>query len=161
MYTTGASPFKEEILKEVYDKNFSPEEQKNIKFYYLRGGFDFNKLDFFNKILMTMLKWKILLKPKGKRTPEEKGMLEAYKKPMDFTKKENITEIVNYIKLLEKENEIYSENTHLIKYRIDKIINLLERIKNAKIPVSQESDINFEIRNIESKLENITVKLER
>jgi hypothetical protein len=59
VFASGASPYREEIIPEVLDKNFSPEQQKIIKFFYMRGGFDFSKLRFIDKILMTLLKWKI------------------------------------------------------------------------------------------------------
>ncbi len=95
IFTTGASLAKESIVSEVKDSNFSAEEQKQIQFYYFRGGFDFSKLNLINKILMTLLKWKIKLK--RHRTPDEKGMLAAYSKPMDFTKKENIGELLEYV----------------------------------------------------------------
>jgi len=98
VFTTGASPSKESTISEVRDSNFSVEEQKQIQFYYFRGGFDFNKLNFTNKILMILMKWKIKLK--GHKTPDEKGMLAAYSKPMDFTKKENIKELLEYVRSL-------------------------------------------------------------
>ena len=56
------------------------------------------KLNLINKVLMTLLKWKIKLK--RHKTPDEKGMLAAYSKPMDFTKKENIKELLEYVRLL-------------------------------------------------------------
>ena len=96
IFTTGASLPKESTISEVRDSNFSLEEQKQISFYYFRGGFNFNKLNFTNKILMTLLKWKIKLK--RDKTPDEKGMLAAYSKPMDFTKKENIKELLEYVR---------------------------------------------------------------
>ncbi len=41
IFTTGALPPKESIISEVRDSNFSVGEQKQIQFYYFRGGFDF------------------------------------------------------------------------------------------------------------------------
>jgi len=98
IFTTGASLPKESIVSEVKDSNFSVEEQKQIQFYYFRGGFDFNKLNLINKILMTLLKWKIKLK--RDKAPDEKGMLAAYSKPMDFTKKKNIKELLEFVRSL-------------------------------------------------------------
>ncbi|MEA3343249.1 MAG: flavodoxin domain-containing protein [archaeon] len=98
IFTTGASPPKESTISEVMDSNFSVEEQKQIQFYYFRGGFDFNKLNFINKILMTLFKLKIQLK--RDKTSDEKGMLAAYSKPVDFTKKENIKELLEYVRSL-------------------------------------------------------------
>ncbi len=100
VFAVGASPYREEIVNEVRDKNFSEEEQKYIQFYYLRGGFNYHKLPLFDKMLMKLLQWK--LKWKKVLTPDEKGMLNAYKKPVDFTRRENIKEIVSYVQSLNK-----------------------------------------------------------
>lgn len=94
-FATGASPFREEVISEVRDKNFTSEQQKYIQFFYLRGGFDYGKLNPFNKVLMTLLKWK--LKMKKELTLDEKGMLASYDKPVDFTRKKNIDEIITYV----------------------------------------------------------------
>jgi len=39
VFATGASPVREEVIREVRDKNFTQEQQKYIRFFYLRGGF--------------------------------------------------------------------------------------------------------------------------
>lgn len=99
VFAVGASPYRKEILDEVRDKNFSEEEKKIIHFYYLRGGFNYHKLPFLDKILMKLLHLK--LKRKKVLTADEKGMLNAFKQPVDFTRKENITELVSYVQSLE------------------------------------------------------------
>ena len=95
VFATGASPSRDEVISFVRNKNFTSEEQKYIQFFYLRGGFDYSKLKPFDKVLMTLLKWK--LKSKKELTPDERGMLASYKKPADFTRKKNIDEIITYI----------------------------------------------------------------
>ncbi|MBC2578850.1 flavodoxin domain-containing protein [Clostridium sp. DJ247] len=99
VFATGASPSREEVISEVRNKNFTSEQQKYIRFFYLRGGFDYSKLKPFDKVLMTLLKWKIKWKIKGKKksTPDERGMLTIYDKPTDFTRKKNIDEIITYV----------------------------------------------------------------
>jgi len=94
VFATGASPAIEEAINEVKNKNFTSEQQKQIRFFYLRGGFIYSKLTPLDKVLMTLLKWKL----KGKRelTPDERGLLAAYDKGVDFTKKDNIEELVAY-----------------------------------------------------------------
>jgi menaquinone-dependent protoporphyrinogen IX oxidase len=96
VFATGASPMRQETTDEVRDKNFTPEEQKRIGFFYLRGGFDYSKLSIKDKMLMTLLKKK--LESKDERTEDEKGMLDAYDHPADFTDRENIRELVEYTK---------------------------------------------------------------
>lgn len=95
VFATGASPASEKVISEVREKNFSPEEQEHIQFFYLRGGFDYCKLRPFDKVLMTLLKWKI--KMKKELTPDARGMLSMYDKPVDFTRRKNIDEIITYV----------------------------------------------------------------
>lgn len=95
VFATGVSPFREEAISEVKNKNFTAEEQKHIQFFYLRGGFDYSKLKTFDKVLMTLLKWKI--KWKKELTPDERGMLASYDQPVNFTRKKNIDKIITYV----------------------------------------------------------------
>lgn len=59
VFATGASPSRNEVIREITEKNFTTEQQKYIKFFYLRGGFNYSKLNYIDKFLMTLLKWKI------------------------------------------------------------------------------------------------------
>ncbi|SDY53497.1 Protoporphyrinogen IX oxidase, menaquinone-dependent (flavodoxin domain) [Proteiniborus ethanoligenes] len=99
VFASGASPSSEKVIKEVITRNFTSDQQKHIKFFYLQGGFNYNKLSSFDKVLMTLLKWNIKNKKKKKKelTSDEIGMLEVLDKPADFTRKSNIDEIVNYV----------------------------------------------------------------
>lgn len=94
VFATGASVGRAEEIEGVKNKNFTAEQQEYIKFFYLRGGFNYNKLSPVNKILMTILKWK--LKMKKDLTPDERGMLASYDHSVDFVKKKNIQELVAY-----------------------------------------------------------------
>lgn len=100
VFATGASSATEEVIEEVKNKNFTKEEQRYFKFFYLRGGFNYNKLGFKDKVMMGIMKWKLnSKKKKGKKLSEdEKGMLEAFDKPVDFTERENIREILEYFR---------------------------------------------------------------
>ena len=86
-------------MKEVMANNFTLDQQKDIKFFYLRGGFNYNKLSPFDKMLMTLLKWSIRIKKKQKKelTSDEIGMLEVLDKPADFTRKSNMEEMLTYV----------------------------------------------------------------
>lgn len=97
VFSTGVSPLTQDGINDVRNKNFTPAQQKYIKFFYLRGGFNYSDLTPFDKILMTLLKWKIKIKKEKKLTTDEKGMLTLYHNPVDFTKKKNIDEIINYV----------------------------------------------------------------
>ncbi len=99
VFATGASPFKEEVVSAVSNKNFTLEQQKQIRFFYLRGGFNFSKLKPIDKVLMTLMKWKMKMKDENKLAPDEIGMLSAYDNPEDYTTKKNIDELIAYVKL--------------------------------------------------------------
>lgn len=98
VFATGASPSREDVINEVVNKNFTPEQQKYIKFFYLRGGFNYSKLNPFDKFLMTLLKWKMKSKKKEELTSDEIGMLAIYDKPVDYTMRKNIDSIIDYLK---------------------------------------------------------------
>jgi len=99
VFATGATPARTDVPEEVIKANFSPEERERIHFFYLRGGFDYSKLGLVDKLLMSLLKLKI--KGKKERTPDEKGMLSAYSRPVDFTKREHIKNLVAFASGLE------------------------------------------------------------
>ena len=94
VFGTGASPWREEIVDEVRNKNFTEEQQKLMRFFYMRGGFDFGKLKPVDKVLMIMMKR--MLKKKKELTPDERGLLASYDHPVDFTNKKNITQLITY-----------------------------------------------------------------
>ncbi len=94
VFAVGASPPKEGILTEIFERNFSGMNTGNLKLFYLRGGFNFGKLDLTNKILMALFRVRVSLKTK--KTPDERGMLAAFPKPIDCTRLENIRELVDY-----------------------------------------------------------------
>ena len=98
VFATGASPSRETVINEIADKNFTTEQRKYIKLFYLRGGFNYSKLSPFDKVLMTLLKWKIKSKKQENLTKDEIGMLAVYDKPVDFTVRKNIDEIITYAK---------------------------------------------------------------
>ena len=84
------------IYAEVRDKNFTAEELKVIRFFYLRGGFDFTRLPWYLKPPMAIMRWG--LKQKKERNAEEQGLLDSFDAPVDFTDRENIRELVAYIR---------------------------------------------------------------
>ena len=95
VFATGASPVQEDTIKIIKDKNFTPQEQEQITFFYLRGGFDYQKCKPFDKLLIKILVF--VLGRKKELTPDERGMLEVYKNPADFTRKDYTGEIIDYV----------------------------------------------------------------
>lgn len=96
IFASGATPYRNGIIDGIINNNFNEEQRNHIKFFYMRGGFNYHKLHFFDKLLMNLLKLKI--RSKKKLTPDERGMLAAYDTPVDFTRKKNIAELITYVK---------------------------------------------------------------
>lgn len=98
VFSTGASPNKEEVVDKVRNHNFTTESQEKMKFFYMRGGFNYDTLKPIDKVLMKLMK-SVLIKKNKKNTitNDEKGMLDAYDNPVDYTSKENINELVQYV----------------------------------------------------------------
>jgi menaquinone-dependent protoporphyrinogen IX oxidase len=97
VFGVGATPGREEEIREVQAANFTPEQQQKIRFFYLRGGYDYHKLKPVDKVLMTLLKWKMKLKAKTKLSADERGLLAAYQHPADFTRQKNIESLIAYV----------------------------------------------------------------
>ena len=73
--------------------NFSPSQLETLSFFMLRGGFDFDRLTVFDRVFMILLK--IKLKSKKNPTADERGMLQSYSTPVDFTNKKQIEPILD------------------------------------------------------------------
>ncbi|MDD4565269.1 MAG: flavodoxin domain-containing protein [Eubacteriales bacterium] len=95
VFGLGASPVRPEIYEEVKNRNLTKEQQERIAFFLLRGGFDNSKLTFVDKILMQGMK--IYLKRKKEPTDDDRDMLNAYARPVDYTDKKYIEPIINEV----------------------------------------------------------------
>jgi len=96
LFAVGVNPGRKNEMKIFWDRVLTAEQQKAIGYFYLRGGFDFDKLTAKDKVLMKMLK--IRLQSIKKRTEDEQGMLDAYDTPVDFSDKANIEPLIEYVK---------------------------------------------------------------
>lgn len=98
VFSVGASPAYPQAIEAVKNANFTEEMKEKVQYFHLRGGFDYGQLNPFDKVLMFLLKKKLELKKMEELTDEEKGMLESYKNPRDWTSKKAIAPIVECIK---------------------------------------------------------------
>lgn len=97
-FATGATPSRADVVPEIRQINFSENEQKSVNLFYMRGGYSFRDLNIMDKVLMTLLKVKIRLKREADRTADERGMLAAYGRPVDFTRARHIEPLVACVK---------------------------------------------------------------
>ncbi|KXG74878.1 flavodoxin domain-containing protein [Thermotalea metallivorans] len=97
VFSVGASPAYPETIEDVKNNNFTEEMKKKVHFFHLRGGFNYEKLNALDKILMYLLKKKLEHKKRDELTNDEKGMLASYAHPVDWTNKKSIDPIVQCI----------------------------------------------------------------
>ena len=105
IFAVGATPPKDGLNDELVKANFTTSEQENIEFFYMRGGFSFNDLNLIDKGLMLMMKRSIKKKNPKNQTADEKGLLNAYEQPVDFTNEKNIEPLVNHVMEVYKNDE--------------------------------------------------------
>ena len=81
----GAMPYSKDYLNTLKDTN-------NIKlpFFYLRGGIDYSKLNFFFRKFLPVIGKDI--------AKDDKELLNLFKKGGDFVTKDNLREVLNYLK---------------------------------------------------------------
>ncbi|HHV09522.1 MAG TPA: flavodoxin [Clostridiales bacterium] len=92
VFAVGASPVREDTIHAVRSANIPAELNDTIEFYYLRGGFNYDKLSRLNKILMQLKKQQ--LKRMENPDADARGMLESFNHPLDFTNRKNLKPIL-------------------------------------------------------------------
>lgn len=91
LFITGACEGNAEQIVDFKKINLSPEEQQTIPLFYIRGGFNYQKLGFVNRTLMNAMKMRLLaLKKKGTLPEDGHLLLEAYDQAVDFTDRNNV-----------------------------------------------------------------------
>ena len=97
VFTVGLADPEKSDFTSLIDKNFTSEMKERIKLFHLRGSMDYHKLSFIHRTMMAMLKSMISRKPEKDLSEDDKGILQTYGQSVDFTKKENISPIVDYV----------------------------------------------------------------
>lgn len=97
VFAVGASPYEEKSMNAIKEHNF-----KNINYeipcFYLRGAWFEDKMSFKDKTLCNMLKKVVAKKDPVDYEVWEKALMEAIGNEFDWTEKENIKSIIEYVK---------------------------------------------------------------
>lgn len=78
-------------------KVLTAEMQKNIKVFHLRGGIDYAALGFIHKSMMGMLYKMVKRKDPATLKNDEKGIIATYGAAVDFTDRETLRPLLDYI----------------------------------------------------------------
>lgn len=96
----GATLKGEAAHQELKRRNLTPEMQDTVQFFSLRGGLNYKKMRFLDRLAMYLMVQSI--KAKAKKGEEldndSKGVLATYGKVVDFTNRAAIAPVVNAIK---------------------------------------------------------------
>jgi len=100
LFTCGLSdPEKPENIykiNNILEKVVPDYIRQKAKIFYLRGGINYKKLSISHRIMMWVVKTALMKKKSEELTDDEKGILETYGKEIDFTKINNLTDLVKY-----------------------------------------------------------------
>lgn len=91
----GSAPVKDDTASEILKANIPEEFRDKVKVFCLRGGFDYSKLSFGNKLLMNMIK--PMMKKEKQAHPDQENLIDAFYKPQDFTTRENLKPVLESI----------------------------------------------------------------
>jgi menaquinone-dependent protoporphyrinogen IX oxidase len=97
VWANGARAVTDEWIKELKENNFKGEQAERIKFFYMRGGLDYNKLGTASKIIIKGVSKMMENEKNADSDNPFKGDLKEIK---DFRTKENIQDLVAYVKSL-------------------------------------------------------------
>lgn len=97
VFATGASPSTmEDMVKEAWKNNFTPEELERIPHFYMQSGLRYEKMPLGDKLMMKA--FGAMVKGKENKTEYEKVMSQALGKSYDFSSREYIKPLIEYVR---------------------------------------------------------------
>jgi menaquinone-dependent protoporphyrinogen IX oxidase len=100
VFTVGLATPETTNYTDILAENFSDEKLKKTKVFHLQGGIDYRKLKTVHKAMMAFMKKRVEKKPVNERTSDDQHLLDTYGDKVDFTNKEAIIPLVEYISTL-------------------------------------------------------------
>ena len=96
LFAVGATPGRPDEIEAIRSHNLTAQEANAIPFYYLRGGFDHEKLKGADRLMMALMRK--ALAAKKAPGPDDQALLEAFGQPVDFTDRAQLLPIVQAIR---------------------------------------------------------------
>lgn len=97
VFAVGASPYDEKAMAALQEKNFS-KELSHIPCFYCRGAWNEEIMSWKDKTLCNLLKKAVEKKDPSTYEPWETGLMQAIGSNNDWTDKENIKQIVEFVR---------------------------------------------------------------
>lgn len=101
VYATGATPANaDKLINDMIKANFTEDEREMVPFFYFQSGLNYEKMSAISRIIMKM--FASIMEKKSNKTEEEKGMAIMIKQSSDYTKKEYIVPLIEYVRSMNK-----------------------------------------------------------
>ena len=84
-------------IKKSIERQVPPRIMENTTVFHLRGGIDYQKLNFVHKTMMTLLYNKAKNLPEEKKDAETRAMIETFNKAVDFVDYNALTPIMDVL----------------------------------------------------------------
>ena len=100
VFTVGLSTPETTDYSKILSKNFTSERLEKIKTFHLQGGIDYGKLGMVHRVMMVFAKKETKKIPMAERTNDDNLLLETYGDKVDFTNRDTIKPLVDYVRAL-------------------------------------------------------------
>ena len=100
VFTVGLATPETTDYSEILSKNFTAEQLENTKIFHFHGGMDYKKLNILHRVLMFLKKKETEKTPMAERVSDDHQLLETYGDKVDFTDKDTIKPLVDYVRTL-------------------------------------------------------------
>ena len=95
VFFTGAMPPEASDIERLEEENFTPEERRRMRPFYLQGGLNYSGMNGVDRMLMAVFKQ--MLKSTAK-TPKEKVMLQNVQHSFDKADRANLAALEEYLR---------------------------------------------------------------
>lgn len=96
VFAVGASPYNEEVISALKERNFK-DKISEIPCFYCRGAWNEDNMSWKDKTLCNMLKKTVSKKDPSNYEPWEEALMQAIGAEYDWTEKENLKPIIEFI----------------------------------------------------------------
>lgn len=96
VFCAGASPYDEEVYEQIRTMHFK-DKLENIPLFYCRGAWDMDNMTFADRTLCKLLQKAVAKQAPDTYEPWQKALMEAGKQKCDWTDKEYLNPLLEYI----------------------------------------------------------------
>ncbi len=98
VFVTGAMPNEEkDTIDEMWKNNFTSEELQQIPHFYMQGGLRYEKMPFFDKMMMKV--FCMMMKKKKNKNEKEQQLADIITTSYDISSKSYIMPLIEFLKL--------------------------------------------------------------